>query len=211
MKSLTKLREELTEGTRYSSDFKLSPEGRKIHQHRINFGGYDKSSIVPKDQSQIDKEFEDKLEGKNVNLGKKVLDKIVQKRKKEEFQTPQQQNESVMDSTEPPLVLVLKRKSIRLFGDGTKVALYHSAALNKIFTVALNANMSSNFQAETYDVEIEFVNRLNSIDSITEEEQTALLQLYSNLSEENQQTLYEKLFESESSFEKIKMFALENL
>jgi len=49
---------------------------------------------------------------------------------------------------DPPFVLVLRRKAIRLYPDGTKVALYHNQKLDKHFSVPYGTNIDSPIQAE---------------------------------------------------------------
>ena len=43
------------------------------------------------------------------------------------------------NSMDPPAVLIMKRKSIRLFPDGQKVALYYVEKINKYVTVPYNS------------------------------------------------------------------------
>jgi hypothetical protein len=52
----------------------------------------------------------------------------------EDFVDVEQLDESNPGPT-PPYVLLLKRKAIRLYPDGTKIALYHNKQLNKYFSV----------------------------------------------------------------------------
>ena len=51
-------------------------------------------------------------------------------------------------SPTPPYVLLLKRKAIRLYPDGTKIALYHNKQLNKFFSVPYDTPIASAIQAE---------------------------------------------------------------
>ena len=48
----------------------------------------------------------------------------------------------------PPYVLLLKRTAIRLYPDGTKIALYRNKQLNKYFSVPYDTPVSSAIQAE---------------------------------------------------------------
>ena len=69
---------------------------------------------------------------------------------------PEQVKEEILqldESTDPPYVLVLKRRAIRLYPDGTKVALYYSDRLNKIFSVPYSTSMQPVIQAEETIVE----------------------------------------------------------
>ena len=61
------------------------------------------------------------------------------------------QKEEVVKLTEahdPPFVLILKRRAIRLYPDGTKVALYRNDRLNKVFAVPYDTTMDPVIQAE---------------------------------------------------------------
>ena len=48
----------------------------------------------------------------------------------------------------PPYILLLKRTAIRLYPDGTKIALYRNKQLNKYFSVPYDTPVSSAIQAE---------------------------------------------------------------
>lgn len=57
--------------------------------------------------------------------------------------------EQLDEEQNPPFVLVLKRKSVRLFPDGTKVALYTSTKTDRVFTVPFkDGDMMQPLQAE---------------------------------------------------------------
>jgi len=55
------------------------------------------------------------------------------------------------EAQDPPFVLVLKRKAIRLYPDGTKIALYHSDKLDKDFAVPYASASQPVIQAEAVD------------------------------------------------------------
>ena len=44
---------------------------------------------------------------------------------------------------DPPAVMIMKRVSIRQFGDGQRVALYHVDKINKYITIPYNASQWS--------------------------------------------------------------------
>ena len=56
------------------------------------------------------------------------------------------------EAQDPPFVLVLKRKAIRLYPDGTKIALYHNDRLDKDFAVPYSTSSQPVIQAEAVDV-----------------------------------------------------------
>jgi len=59
----------------------------------------------------------------------------------------------LQESHDPPFVLVLKRKAIRLYPDGTKVALYYNDKLKRIFTVPYNKEDEVAIQAQHEEIE----------------------------------------------------------
>lgn len=78
---------------------------------------------------------------------------------------PEQVKEEVLqldEATDPPYVLVLKRKSIRLYPDGTKIALYYSDRLGKLFSVPYSTNMDPVIQSEE-TIEEDVVKHLQNI------------------------------------------------
>ena len=116
---------------------------------------------------------------------------------------------------DPPYVLVLKRQSIRLFPNNTKVALYYNEKLNKTFSVPYGPGMNPIIQAES------LLNNLNfSEDSkgflfesgesieILHHEAESLLNLYNKLNESNRKKMLNSLCESKNSFNKILKFAI---
>ncbi len=52
------------------------------------------------------------------------------------------------DVSDPPFLLVLKRKAIRLYPNGQKIALYFNSKLNKFFSVPYGPGVDANIQAE---------------------------------------------------------------
>jgi hypothetical protein len=101
------VREEIEEGVLDSSDYKVSPSGRKYKAHRI---------VLAKDAPDVE-DREDIKEAKD-------------------------------SPKDPPFVVVLKRKAIRLYPDNTKVAMYYSKTLDKYFTVPFGKDIDANLQAE---------------------------------------------------------------
>ena len=55
------------------------------------------------------------------------------------------------EAQDPPFVLVLKRKAIRLYPDGTRIALYHNDRLDKDFAVPYATSSQPVIQAEAVD------------------------------------------------------------
>jgi hypothetical protein len=69
----------------------------------------------------------------------------------EDFIETDQLDEAQNPGPTPPYVLLLKRKAIRLYPDGTKIALYYNKQINKFFSVPYDTPTGAAIQAE--DVE----------------------------------------------------------
>ena len=63
----------------------------------------------------------------------------------------------------PPYVLLLKRKAIRLYPDGTKIALYHNKQINKYFSIPYDTPVDSPIQAEEVELEESVMDQLHKI------------------------------------------------
>ena len=120
------VREELEEGVQDTADYKieLTPEGgkRKVRSHRI---------VMAKDAPEV----------QDVN-GYLTKEEIVETESLEE-------NKKDLDE-DPPFVLMLKRKAIRLYPNKTKIALYYNQKLNKYFSVPYGPSVDSPLQAEEF-------------------------------------------------------------
>ena len=123
------VREELEEGVQDTADYKieLTPEGgkRKVRAHRI---------VLAKDAPDV--------EDINGYL------------KKEEVIETEPINEETPDiAKDPPFVLVLRRKAIRMYPNKTKIALYHAPKIDRYFSVPYGPNIQSPLQAEETNYE----------------------------------------------------------
>ena len=56
------------------------------------------------------------------------------------------------DTSSPPFVLLLKRKAIRLYPDGTRVALYYNDKIDKYFSLPYGDAVDAPIQAEEVEV-----------------------------------------------------------
>ena len=64
---------------------------------------------------------------------------------------------------DPPFVLVLKRRAIRMYPDKTKVALYYSKTLDKYFSVPYGGPLGTVVQAEETQIEEAVMDQLHKI------------------------------------------------
>ena len=68
------------------------------------------------------------------------------------------------DTKDTPYILLLKRKAIRIYPDGTKVALYHNKQLDKYFSVPYGPGVDAAIQAEEVEqVEEAVMDQLHNI------------------------------------------------
>ena len=64
-------------------------------------------------------------------------------------------NESIKDvPNDPPFVLILKRKAIRLYPNKTKVALYYNSKIDKYFSIPYGENIDAPIQTENAEAGI---------------------------------------------------------
>ena len=103
-----------------------------------------REDIVDTSDFKIDKSGR-KYKAHRIKLGDNpaVADGTVELAKEEVVQ--------LTEAQDPPFVLVLKRKAIRLYPDGTKIALYHNDRLDKDFAVPYATSSQPVIQAEAVD------------------------------------------------------------
>jgi hypothetical protein len=111
---------------------------------------------------------------------------------------------------DPPVVLVIKRKAVRLYPDGTRIALYWSDKLKRIFSVPYGMQMNNPIQAEEFIKELAeseelYLNDGNVI-SLSEETKQILIDTYSQLDEDNKQVFWQQLTESVTTFGQLNEF-----
>jgi hypothetical protein len=122
---------------------------------------------------------------------------------------------------DPPFVLVLKRKAIRLYPGSTRIALYYSDKLNKYFSVPYSTeeNQSGVVQAEeTIMSVLEIVRESQQSQTISYGENLevtidfktadAILKVYDSLNEENKIKITEMIEKNPENLNKVASFAL---
>jgi len=122
-------------------------------------------------------------------------------------------NEARMDTPlvpDPPVVLVIKRKAVRLYPDGTRIALYWSDKLKRVFSVPYGMPMDAPIQAEEYVKELAEAEELllndGNVLSLNEETKQQIINTYEQLDEESKQVFWQQLTESVSTFGKLYEF-----
>ena len=131
------VREELEESIIATADYKLGSAGQKVRSHRIKVG-----DTAPEigDDPEADDDYK--------------------KLKKEEVTY-------LEEGIDPPFVLILKRKAIRYYPEGIKVALYYNERLNRYFNVPYSSTtpMDSPIQSEETELqeEVDHMGQLQKI------------------------------------------------
>jgi hypothetical protein len=67
------------------------------------------------------------------------------------------------DTKDTPYILLLKRKAIRIYPDGTKVALYHNKQLDKYFSVPYGPGVDAAIQSEEIELDEAVIDTLHKI------------------------------------------------
>lgn len=111
---------------------------------------------------------------------------------------------------DPPAVLVIKRKAVRLYPDGTRIAMYWSDKLKRVFSLPYGPSVDPVIQAEQYvqeflQTEELLLNDGNRI-SLSEETKQQIINTYSQLNEKSKEVFWQELTESVITFGKLNEF-----
>jgi uncharacterized protein YdhG (YjbR/CyaY superfamily) len=127
---------------------------------------------------------------------------------------------------DPPFVLVLKRKAIRLYPDKTKIAMYYNQKLDKYFSIPYSSSgINSPIQAEEVQEELE-ESVMDTLHKIVQGKQaqsvkfgngqsrkvdhytaSAITQVHKAVNDENKKKLADMVHKSPAHFEKVASFA----
>ena len=124
---------------------------------------------------------------------------------------------------DPPVMLMLKRKAIRIYPDKTKVALYYNSKLDKHFTVPYGEGIDSTIQAEEVELEEAVMDTLHKIVSGKQAQSvkfangqtrkvdhytaSAITQVHKAVNDDNKKKLADMVHKSPAHFEKVASFA----
>ena len=125
---------------------------------------------------------------------------------------------------EPPVILMLKRKAVRLYPDGQKVALYYNKQLDKHFSVPYG--LESVVQAEEVQLEESVMDTLHKIVKEKQAQSvkfasghsrkvdgytaSAITQVHKSLNDENKKKFSDLVHKSPEHFEKAAAFAFKH-
>lgn len=115
---------------------------------------------------------------------------------------------------DPPVVLVIKRKAVRLYPDGTRIAMYWSDKLKRVFSVPYGSAIDNPIQAEEYIRELaeseELLLNDGNVISLNEETKQKIIKTYSRLDENNKEVFWQQLTESVATFGQLYEFCRTN-
>ncbi len=225
---------------KYLSEFK-----NLVEEEKSDYSKFDmlvRAGLANKAQLQrihriLDKMQDDRPQFNNAdkmilqNLFNKMVDLI--SNNKQIFQKTRQAVREEVDIIEadssknsqedPPVVLMLKRKAIRIYPDKTKIALYYNSKLDKHFTVPYGTGIDSAIQSEEVELEeavmdslhkivagkqaqsVKFANgQTRKVDHYTA---SAITQVHKAVNDENKKKLADMVHKSPAHFEKVASFA----
>ncbi len=151
------------------------------------------------------------------NLFNRMVDLISSKqmftKTKQAIREEVELNEGPMDTPlvpDPPVILVIKRKAVRLYPDGTRIALYWSDKIKRVFSLPYGPAVQPVIQAEEYVQELMesdelLLNDGNKI-TLSEESKQQIINTYEQLDEESKDYFWQQLTESVSTFGKLYEF-----
>jgi len=193
----------------------------KMSEERPTFNNADKQII----QNLFNKMVDLISNNKQINMQarravKEDLDEIVE----EEFYSETTELAESNKGDEPPFVLLLKRKAIRMYPDKTKVALYYNKQLDKYFSVPYGTDISAAIQAEEVEEIDEAV--MDQLHKIVKDKQaatvkfgngksrkvdgytaSAITQIHKALNDDNKKKVADMVHKSPEHFEKVANFA----
>lgn len=184
--------------------------------------------VVDSADYKISPETGRKVRAHRIVFGKKEED---QNDVKEEFAIEAETLDEALDEMpkDPPVVLLLKRKAIRLYPDKTKIALYYNDRLNKYFSVPYVSSDKevSTLQAEQVERIEEAV--IDTLHKIVKEKQarsvkfasghtrkvdgytaSAITQVHSALNDENKKKFADMVHKSPEHFQRAADFAFKH-
>jgi RPA family protein len=162
----------------------------------------------------------------------KIGDTLKQNDVKEETAIAAETLDEALDEMpkDPPVVLVLKRKAIRLYPDKTRIALYYNDKLNKYFSVPYMSDDNGKFPLQAEQVEQIDEAVMDTLHKIVNEKQarsvkfasghtrkvdgytaSAITKVHSSLNDDNKKKFADMVHKSPEHFEKAASFAFKHV
>ncbi len=137
------------------------------------------------------------------------------------------QLEAIDTPKDPPNVLVLRRKSIRMYPDNTRIALYYNNTLDKYFSVPYGPKIDATVQAEETQIEEAVMDTLHKIVSSKQHEPvkfadgtkmkvdhytaSAITQVHGALNDDNKKKYADMVHKSKDHFKRASDFAFRHM
>lgn len=165
------VREDLEEGVVDTSDYKLGAAGQKVRAHRVKVGDTapQVGTMAPEvgDDAEQDQDRTKKLYKENI------------------------------DSQALPFVLVLRRKAVRMYPEGTRVALYYNERLNRYFSVPYSSESLAKAPIQAEEVTTQIQHDDGTVSDVDAKTISMLMDVYDGLNEHNR-TKFIAMVESSS-------------
>lgn len=183
--------------------------------------------VIDSADYKISPETGRKVRAHRIVLGKMKQDDEV----KEEYAIEAESLDEALDELpkDPPVVLVLKRKAIRLYPDKTRIALYYNDKLNKYFSVPYASDDNGKFPLQAEQVERIDEAVMDTLHKIVNERQarsvkfasghtrkvdgytaSAITKVHSALNDENKKKFSDMVHKSPEHFQKAADFAFKH-
>lgn len=136
-------------------------------------------------------------------------------------------DEAVDTPKDPPNILVLRRKSIRLYPDNTRVALYYNNTLDKYFSVPYGPKIDAAVQAEEVELQEAVMETLHKIVKSKQHEPvqfadgtkmkvdhftaSAITKVHSALNDDNKKKYADMVHKSKDHFKRASDFAFRHV
>lgn len=158
--------------------------------------------------------------GQEINGRDPVLDKLKNNTALMATSTPVMEGKnSPSQELDPPAVLIMRRKSIRQFPNGQRVALYYVDKINKYVTVPYENMQWSSATEETVFDKVKIVNETKknmvvehldgSVTEVTPQVAKHMMELYKKINEANKAKMQDMLEASAKHFQTIAKFSKE--
>lgn len=193
--------------------------------HRIlNKMGEEKPNFNPADRALIQMLF--------LRMTDLITNKQLFQKTKQAVREEYEELDEAINTSDPPFVLILKRKAIRLYPSGEKVALYYNNRINKYFSVPYGPGVDANIQAEDFKSGINTINEdaIAQLQKIKDSHQHgkikhsdgtsskidaqtahAILTVHKNLNDENKKKFADMVSKSNHHLQKAAEFSWKNM
>ena len=125
-----------------------------------------------------------------------------------------------VDTPTPPFVLVLRRKAIRMYPEGTRVALYYNERLNRYFSVPYSSQYLDRAPIQAEEKQVDPMLQLQdgmvvhldgTVSEVDEQTVNSIMTVYKSLNEDNKSKLANMIGESKEQLQRAADFSFKHL